>query len=504
MSRIGTSLGVVMLLGACAAHVEGGGPDEPVACAQSTDCPADQVCSAELTCVDKPPGAPLGVELVPTQVIDERADRISFISGAPSHEHRGDAIAIGAGGCPAVYKYSYLLDPELPLFGNELSRNPLAWQVQTTGDVASAEYRVRTETTTELDWTPADAGADASFTATLYRSGNHGIPALQNAAQYFIDFRVRDAQQHEAIATACWDHHPLAAPIDVGGPGTATGAGTLQSFTLLANSPVSRLINSSAPVHVLDARISHSTAEPVTVQVEMAIPAADFEKTVVNDLLPTSSNVSIFCGVTCAPHSSGCVTEPADDPRCSTTTPLDFTDPTTSGPVTSGNWSVQVVDAATLKAAPECSVQGRKATCILAARAVGQPAKELIVQLLVNGLEDLRPGPGTVTELAIDGLTYTGLAPTASKFRCDTKTASTSDGETTHTCTRLTTFSKLVALDNAKLTLAGSAMTIATAIPRSVVLPGTELAAPPYIAGGVTTGAGMVWDSGDDDLPGVH
>jgi hypothetical protein len=489
MSRIGTLVCLIsgVSLAACGAQQGGGGggadDDVGVACAQSTDCPADQVCSAELTCVDKPPAGELAIELVPTAIVDERGDSIDFATGVPVHTHAGPSIALGGGGCPAVYKYSYLLDPEQPLFGSEVTRNPLAWQVHATGTVASADFRVRTATTTELDWSPAAPSAGDTFAATLYRSGSRAVPVLGSAGQYFIDFRVRDAEQHEAITTACWEHHPLAAPVLVGAPQAATALGSLQTFTLAADSPVSRVINAGVPVRVLDARISHQTAEPVTVQFEIAIPTAGFTKTVVNDLVPQTSTVSIYCG----------------------TTPGDPVDPVTTGPVTTGNWTVQVLDTRTGVPAQECAIAGRKVTCTLPGRPLGQPAKELTAELLVNGILELRPAnSGTIGEFSFDGRNYTGLEAAPTRFRCDHLVGTTLDGETTHTCTQLTTFSKLAALDHARLEIAGPAMTLQTAIPRSVELPGTALEPAPYVPGGSLAGHAMLWDSGDDDLPGTH
>ncbi|MBS1120401.1 MAG: hypothetical protein H6Q90_2629 [Deltaproteobacteria bacterium] len=483
MWRIGTSVSLV----ACLA----GGLALAAGCGAAVGGNGDDAADA------------LALELEPTTILDERRDAIDFSTEVPVHTHAGEPIPLGRGDCPAVFKYSYLLDPEQPLFGSEVAPNPLTWQVRATGTVAAAEYRVRTATTTVLDWTPATAGDDATYSATLVRSGPHGIPALQTAAQYFIDFRVRDAEDHEAIATGCWDHHPLAAPVALGTLHAAVGESSLQSFTFAADSPVSQVINARLPVHAFEVRIAHQTAEPVTMELEIAIPPASYEKTVVNDLVPQISNVDIFCGVTCAVQNLNCIPETVDDVRCGSTTPGDPADATTTGAVTTGNWTVRVRDAGTNLPATECTIVGRKATCTLPGRSVTEAPKELIAELDVNGITELRPAAsGTVEERVLAGRIYTGLEATSTKFRCDQFATTTSLGETAHICKRLTSFSQLVALDRAKLAIAAPAITLLTAIPANAELPGTELARPPYVP--ELTGSGLSWDSGDDDLPGIH
>jgi len=505
MSRIGTNVCFVFVV-ACTPVQEAGQPDGQ-ACEQSTDCPADQVCSLEtLTCVE-PPAPELRVEVVPTSIADERGDEVSFTTGVPVHTHAGEPIALDANGCPAVFKYSYLLDPEGPPFGGETGPNPLAWRFSATGTITKAEYRVRTETATKLDWTPAAVDEDGAFTVTLHRSGARGIPELQAIAQqYFVDFRVSDELEHESTATACWDHHPLAVPVAFTGLSSAVDADALRNFTLLANSPVSRLINSSPGVKTFAGRISHSTAEAVTVQFAVPVPAASFSKTVVTDLLPEARTESVGCGMTCAPNSNTCLPEPAEDPRCLTSTPSDPADSTVTGAVTRGFWEVNVIDAQTGQTSSECTIDGRTVTCVLPARSPQSPSKDLIVQVFGSELDELRPASGTLGELTFQGSTYTGLPVTEAKFRCESFTTlpTTEFGERFRFCTRFTMFSKLVALDQVRVDFAGPAVTMKTAIPANGAFPGTELAPPPHLPNGTVNGTGFVWDSGNDDLPGIQ
>src|SRR5262249_32377529 len=67
---------------------------------------------------------------------DERGDAIDYSTGEPVHRHDGASIDLSAG-CPAVYKYAYLMDQSDPLFGRQATKNPLAWHVMT--DVASLD-----------------------------------------------------------------------------------------------------------------------------------------------------------------------------------------------------------------------------------------------------------------------------------------------------------------------------------------------------------------------------
>ena len=513
MSRIGTSLcfAGAAVLAACGTSTTGADnnnqPDGgAIACEEASDCPADQLC-ADGVCVAEPADE-LRASIEDSVILDERGDEIDFDSGGPVHTHAGEPITLGATGCPAVFKYSYLLDPQAPLLGAETAPNPLAWRFAATGaTVAQADYRVRTATATKLDWTPATADAAGGFTVKVFRSGPQGIAELQAVTQqYFIDFRVRDELSREATVTGCWEHNPLAPPVLVTPLVNPSDLDSLAKFTLAANSPVSRLVTQSQGVKTFAARISHATAEPVTVKFEIPIPSGSFSKTVVTDLVPESTTASVECGNACVPSSPFCVPEAADDPRCATVTPIDPTDATVTGALLDGNWTVKVLDLQTNQAASECAISGRTVTCALAARQAG--SKELVVQLFASRHTELAPASGTIGELTFQGLTYTGLDVNATekKFRCDNLLidAADEDGFRRRHCTRFTTFHRLIALDQLRVTFAAPKLSVQTAIPGNGALPGTELAAPPHIPAGLVTGVGFLWDSGNDDLPGVQ
>jgi hypothetical protein len=449
----------------------------------------------------------LSLEIVPTTIKDETGDQIDFSTGAPVHTHAGTDTTLGGTDCPAVSKYSYLLDPQAPLFGREVTPNPLAWKFTATGSLTGADYRVLSAggTATELDWTPATRGGDGNYLVELHRSGPAAIPVLDSVAQpYTIEFRVHDDAGHEVIRSACWDHRPLAAPVSFTGLTASNDPDGLKQFTLLANSPVSKLINAPGDVKVFTGRITHQTAEPVTIKLDISTPTVGFTKTVVTDLLPTSLAGSVSCGFSCK-IKTGCVPEPAEDPRCSeAANPSEPQDATTTGTLTQGLWVVTVQDGAS--PATQCTVSGATATCGLPARIQGAPARELVVVARASQLDELKPAAGLVGELTEQGLVYTGLAikPGENQFRCtqmDDSTRPDSD-IITHTCHRFTQFSKLRALDNVRLDISASALTVATAIPAKDGFPGTALAAPAYLPTGIVAGTGFLWDSGNDDLPG--
>jgi hypothetical protein len=451
-----------------------------------------------------PPPPPLQVAIVDSTIHDERGDKVTFVDDAPVHDHAGALVTLGATGCPAVGKYAYLLDTTAPAFGREVQPNPLAWQFSVTGGApASADFRVRTATATQLDWTPA-LGAAGAYSVQLYRSGAQGIAALGSTTdQFFIDFRVRDAEMRETIVTGCWEHHPLAAPLSYGHLAASADSDALAHFTLAANSPVSHLID-NGDVKVMSAEIVHGTAESVELELTLPVPTGTFTKAVVNDLIPAGQTTdSIACGNTCQPSSSGCVPEPASDPRCSQATPADPFDPVTTAALQPALWGVRVVDAGTNIPAGGCSTTDLVVHCSLQPRGPLHPtARHLIVQLFTQSHTELAPGSGTISEFTFQGLTYTGvdINVTPKKFRCDTLVTAppTQEGELFRTCTKYTTFETLIALDSLKINFDGVPLGVKTGFANGT------LAAPPTVPGGTVGGTAFVWDSGNDDLPGTQ
>jgi len=158
-----------------------------------------------------PPGTLYGT------VLDERGDAIDFSTGEPVHTHAGPSIDL-ASGCPAVYKYAYLEDQADPTFGRQTAINPLEWhvmsQVGSLDDSATA-YRVRLpDGTIALDWTLAAAPDETGlYTVRLYRNVVRAIG--DHTGKMFVDVRFTDTAGNETVDTACWENHPMAAPLEI-------------------------------------------------------------------------------------------------------------------------------------------------------------------------------------------------------------------------------------------------------------------------------------------------
>lgn len=520
MTRFGLFAFSILTAAACGAQSGAGTPDdpqddggvepEPAECERTEDCAADEVCT-DGSCVR--PAEPLSLRIVERRMRDERGDTITFTDATPArpsgprHVHAGELVALHADECAQVYKYPYLLDEQPALANTEDEANPITWQfeVEGTDRVPVSEYRVYTEDRVLLDWAPFPADAGGNFVIPVYRSGARGIPELAGLeGRVFIDFRVEDDLARTAQVTGCWDHHVLAPPLEVAPLAPSDDNDALDRFRLSFSSPVSRLINAGTAVEVFRTRVTHFTAEPVKVRLDVPTPTGEFTKLVVNDLIPESTvTTNLFCGITCRPNTA-CVPEPASDPRCATATPTEPIDPTISGTLGPEIWFVSVRDAVTGQPAQGCTfISARVVECRIPGRSFNGPEQGLVVEVLTAGHAELAPGAGTTAEHVFQGINYTGLPVTERKFRCDSISIASANefGEQIRSCTRLTTFAKLTALDQLILQLAPPKLKVETALAPSGALPGTALALPPNLPP-VIVGQAYIWDSGNDDLPG--
>ncbi len=459
-------------------------------CAIDTDCAAGNSCNAG-ACI----AIPLAIQIVPTTIRDERGDTITFTQGEPKHVHAGATVTLGSGTvCPDVFKYGYLLGTAAPVFGSQTTANPLTFRFRANLS-AFGDFRVRTASAVILDWTSATTtGSD--FVADLRRDGAQRIAELGTTdGDYFIDLRVRDLTR-EITATACWKHHPLAAPLEMLGLVASTTVGSLSTFTLPADSPLSQLFSGGQPIpiQVFEGRVRQGTAEAVTVKLTIPLPQATFTKLAVDDLATSVVATSIPCGTACG-LVFNCVPQPATDPRCTTGAVADPADLTVTGSLVRGTWTATVLEGG--QPAGECTVAGLDVTCNLSGRAAGSPARELTVEVFGTDLDDLRPADGPVGEKVFQGVGYTGLAPVTIAQRCTSMARGTQapDGQRPLTCTQLTTFSEIVALDSLRVSFAPVTFAASTSVP------GGLLSIPPYAPNGIP-GAAFVWNAGDDDLPG--
>lgn len=488
----------VMMMAAVAAATR------PRAFATATALPTRRVT---MDSASRSPRRPCRV--VDSSVRDERGDEITFVAAnGPQHVHSGEPIALTGSGCPDVFKYAYLMDAMAPAFGSENAANPIHWRFSASGSAITTDYRIRSESATVLDWTPLAANAGGNFEIDVLRSGPSGVVELASiGGRYFVDFRARDDRQREAIATGCWNHHPLAAPIEVRGMIQAATADAVGGFSLAANSPISPLLKPSAGVPVFESRVIHSVAEPVKLRLEVREPTGTYKKLAITDMVPESTqSVLIGCGTICRPNSA-CTPEPETDERCKASNPFDPFDTAEAGELSAGGWTVRVLDTRTNQIATDCAVTGLTVECALAPRRIGGAPTTLAIQLLANNHRELGPSATSVDllgEHALQGLTYTGLPILERKFRCDSKVTSPFDefGEAFRTCRTLTTFAKLVALDSLAVTWQAPVVApVETAVLGVGPLPSSALEPPAYITGPIR-GSDFVWNAGNDELPG--
>lgn len=444
---------------------------------------------------EPPPDGPLTIATLPTQIADERGDVVTFSNGAPRHQHAGAAIELGAAfSCPEVFKYGYLLDENPPATGAEVARNPLAFRFRTTG-AQLADYRVRLGDATVRDWTPG-ALVGGELEVVLHRDGAHGVTQLSSiAGRYFVDVRARNAGGQEVTTSTCWEHRPLAAPIQVDRLAPAVRPGSLSTFSLADDSRISQLVEPGAGVLVFENRFVHATTEPVTVRIAVpAAPTATYTATIANDVVTTSTTETVPCGTTCT-TTAGCTPVPVTDPRCFRPDPEAIEDPIEAPQ--SGNltlaWRLQVVDAAGQPSAL-CTIDGLSATCQLPARAPNAPLA-LAVQLIASGATELFP-PGGAGEHTFLGLGYTGQPVTITGFFCNQQVRTPNGPAVINTCARYTTFHRLIAIDEASVSFDGPAIEVKAGA-------GAALAPVPYLPS-TLPGSPLTWNAGNDDLPGSN
>ena len=225
-------------------------------------------------------GAPPAIVLLPSKVRDERADQISFASGDPVHTHAGAEIDLAAGACPSVYKYAYLMSAAAPLYGSQTAPNDLAWHLKILDaklDASSEQYRIRGSAgDTLVNWTALPAANDVGVATIKLTTTN--VPQLATTSgQFFIDVRANDLSMLETTATFCFDHHPLAAPLDIAPIEIATNAAPSWSFA--ANSPISELTGFEFGGSFVEQRIVQHTAEPIFIELGGRADSVHYTKT---------------------------------------------------------------------------------------------------------------------------------------------------------------------------------------------------------------------------------
>ncbi|CAN5787128.1 hypothetical protein BH11MYX3_BH11MYX3_44480 [soil metagenome] len=426
-----------------------------------------------------PPTDPTVLSIVPTQIRDELGDRIDFSSGEPVHTHAGAVVTLGESGCPALHRYAYLLDRS-PAFGRQVTTNPLSFSIAlpTSGalDSTASAYRVVTPGgDVLLGWTPlTESPQNGRRTIVLYRDDLARLGTYDGPLHF--DVRVRDSSGTEQLATACWEHHPMAAPLAIEVPQLATGASALSARTLSAST---RVVDVIWPIDVYNVevftqRFVQQTAEPITLTVKVGAPAGTYASTIVDTYTPTTTS---SVGKDCEVYEAYCDATPLPDPP----------DLVRSGAIGHGVFTTYFYDDAT--GVPlACDAN----TCTLPARGAGSAPHVYRAVVVARRFTDLWQSATTIGEMQLGGHPVIGaLLPQAKQIRCTTFHTATIGGVPHTACTSWVEYTEVVGLDRARLTLSATPFQIMTAAS------GGASSQVPYLPNGMITAPPVSWDGGD-------
>lgn len=306
-----------------AGTVAAGGTDVTI---RATDAAGNQATLAQHLRSDTT--AP-GVNVLATTVSVETMAEVTFVGGVPNHTHSTTSTTLGLStACdataPSVSKFAYLLDEAAPMFGTENEKNPLEWAFQVLDDgvgidPAGTAYRIRQGGTTLVDWR-APGGTSPSHVVEMYRRAGPlsewpSIPQLGTVDGLFqLDLRARDRFGRETIVTRCWNHHPLAAPFEIGSATAASdgpdGSGKYALAGLLLNSspadPISaQVLNDNAPgTGLIQVNFSNGVAEDIYVTFEVTPPTSATWSYSGKYAYALTSSVQRSCGTITAPDTS--------------------------------------------------------------------------------------------------------------------------------------------------------------------------------------------------------
>ena len=426
---------------------------------------------------------------------DERGDTIDFSSGVPVHNHAGSSIDLSTG-CPAVYKYSYLTSSTAPTYGQELTKNPLSFQVQTdlgTTDANASAYRVRTsDGQTLLDWTTTKPDANGVYTMELHRDDAATMAALGTyVGKVYIDARFHDMHGVETLDTACWENHPLAAPLQV----FQADVGSLFTMSLPAHSALSIVLNaeswqiqhgSGADTVVLP--FVQMTAEPVTITIATPNPTGAASETGVDEYVPT----------VVAPASLSCGPD-VFDPGCDAPKPPAEVKTSTAVPLAAG-WTLRVIDVASSTAICGADGDGTSTTlsCTIPARPANAAPRSYRAVLAMSEASiapttSVFASYGEYSVAATTGtLLYTGTSADTSQA-CTLKHSITNPhtGVTYITCTQQTTYAHIIALDKAHIDFDAINFTMTSSVGEPAM---------PIVPASALVFAAHSWDAGDAGL----
>ena len=432
-----------------------------------------------------PPGTLYG------SVLDERGDQIDFSTGEPVHTHAGPSIDL-ATGCPAVYKYAYLEDQTDPTFGRQTAINPLEWHV--TSQVGSLDddltaYRVRLpDGTIALDWTAAAApDADGLYTIRLYRNVVSAIG--DHTGKMFVDVRFTDTAGNETVDSACWENHPMAAPLEV----QAAATSDFFTWSLPAHSPISTAINTASIDSTATEQLGASmftqgfvqhTAEPVTLHLDHNAITGTTSSFVVQYL---ANGITRTEAVPCAAvDPTICAPAPTPSPPITRTGTLQAT------------WDIRVIDPATgamLCHNPDTLGGGSEAIdgCVVPARGAAEAPHPYQIIYSMSDTTSIQPAPDSTTSestITTGFLKHTGTLGSAGKISwCATVST---DGRT---CTEGETGFLADVLDKAHIDFNAIQLIVQTAPDATASLESIGSYAAPSLSI-----AAQSWDAGDAGL----
>jgi hypothetical protein len=415
-------------------------------------------------------------------------------------------VALGTG-CLDVYKHAYLMDPSPPTFGSEVAPNPLRFPV----DVADAatplpdalSIRVRRQGGAELlAWTPvATAGLQGMpgvrrHAIDMLRSGPSGVPALGTEdGTIELAIRATDWAGRETEAAACWIHHPLAAPIDVGAASTTVPS--LLSWLLpAATASIAATIDGAGDGSLFQVPITQYTAEPIIVEVGLTTPHIVQDIAWVDDTIQTgTSSSSLDCGYQCEPGGPGCDETYPLDPACEGTGETGPDPAPLTGQALSLVWGVSVTPSG---GGTTISCTGTPARCVIPARATGdaQPVAYVVVPRLISA--PLTPGiPTGFGSHTLLGSAFVGklLGTGMGCLAFDTTQVGV---RTRYVCRTMAAYTRFLGLDRWRLVnnhILGANLRVSL---------GTTAgdAAAVRALPGLWSSGDWTWDAGNADLPG--
>lgn len=437
-----------------------------------------------------PPGTLYG------SVIDERGDHIDFSTGEPVHTHTGVAIDLASTGCPAVYKYAYLEDQTDPTFGRQTAINPLEWhvmsQVGSLDDSATA-YRVRLDDgTVVLDWTLASPPDDTGlYTVRMYR--NLASAVGDHTGKMWVDVRFEDTAGNETVDSACWENHPMAAPLEV----VAATQGDLFGWTLPAHSPISTAINTASldgtaeeqlGATVFTRNIVQHAAEPVTMHLDHSVISGNASMTEVSQWVGVSvTTVDIDCSSS------------TSNVACRELPPSQTPTSAASSGVLAATWNAHVVDTATGAvichnpdgASPASAIDG----CVLPARKANEAPHVYQLAIAMSGSSSIDPDSTLTQANAEQSVTSTAGAVTTFTGAIASGRTTCITNPTNKICSRETTWQQFDALDLAHIDFSPVQLSMQTAPDSTASLEVVGSYASPSLSI-----AAQSWDAGDAGL----